>query len=85
MILENMQTDMRRMRDDTCDINKNILYLCRHTVKTETRLEDIEKILGQHNVDLGIYQRKVNRLEGKLLGFSAFIAIGISLFIQIIM
>ena len=85
MIFETIQTDMCRMRDDTNNINKNILYLCRHSVCSENRLENIEKILDQHNIDLRIYQRKVNRLEGKLLGFSAFIAIGVSLLIQIVM
>ena len=77
MILENMQSELKT-------INKNILYLCRHSANTEARIESIETCVIQHTKDLNSFQRRVSMIEGKLVAGCTFIAIIISLIMNLI-
>lgn len=72
MILEALTSDINTL-------NKNTLYLCRHVTSTESRLESIEKAMKINDSNTTEYGNKINKIEGKLLGASTFIAIIVSL------
>ena len=83
LILENMSSDMRRMRDDTKDLSKNVLFLCQNSAFTYWRLKNIEDNMVINNKETDLAMNKISKIEGKLIGISAFVAITISGLINI--
>ena len=83
LILTNMASDMKRMRDDTKDSAKNILYLCQKSACTDVRLGNIEKNMEINDKETDLAGKQISKIEGKLIGLSAFIAITISTLINI--
>ena len=69
MLLEDIQNDMREMREESRTINKNILYLCRHSACTENRLLAIETNLKDNNSKVDIFQKRISIIEGKLIAY----------------
>ena len=77
MILEKINLEIQQM-------NKNILYLCSRTGSQDQQLKNIEKSLELNCEEIAIYKKRLNLLEGKLMGGSAIIAIGISYLMSIL-
>lgn len=71
MILEKMNFEIQQM-------NKNILYLCSRTGSQDQQLRNIETSLQVNCDEITIYKKRLNLLEGKLLGGSTIIAIIVS-------
>lgn len=63
MIFGDIQSDMKEMRDDMRNMNKNILYLCRNSACNEIRLKNIESIVNDTDNRLNICENKVNTLR----------------------
>jgi len=78
MLLENMNIDIKTL-------NQNVIYLCSRSHTASTRLKGIEKRLEVNDKNTMDCQKKVSKIQGKLIGFSCFIACGISLFISLVL
>jgi hypothetical protein len=63
MMFEDIQSDMKEMRDDTRNMNKNILYLCRNLACSEIRVRNIENVVNDTDNRLNICENKVTTLR----------------------
>ena len=70
------------LRDGIKILNANTLYLCKHVTSSEERLRSIEDNMKLNDTSTSLCMSKVNKIEGKLMGASMFIAIVISLIIS---
>lgn len=78
MILEDLRSEIKT-------INKNILYLCKHTTNSESRLENIERSVIIYDKNTNSHSKQISELKGKFIGASMFVTIVISSVISIIM
>lgn len=71
MLLKDIQSDIQTL-------NKNTLYLCRHTACADQQLKSIEENLNKNNVDLSTFQKRISQIEGKIMAGSALLAVIVS-------
>ena len=72
------------LRDDIKILNKNMLYLCKHTTSSEVRLENIERAMIINDTNTNTYGKQISEIKGKLMGASMFIAIAVSCVMSIL-
>ena len=78
MLLENMSADI-------ITLNKNVLYLCSRSHTSSARLKAIENRLEINDKNTIDCQKKVSKIQGKLMGFSFFVACAASLFVSLVL
>lgn len=75
MMLEGMRSDMRDMREDTNNINKNILYLCSHIKCSESKIQNIENCSRINTERLSICENKVTTLRSWAIAIGSVVVL----------
>lgn len=72
------------LKDEIKILNSNTLYLCKHVTSSEVRLQNIEDNMKVNDESTILCMNKVNKIEGRLMGATAFIAIIISCIMSVL-
>lgn len=84
ILFQDFQSDMKEMRSEMRNMNKNILYLCSNSHSTKERLKNIEVNMKVNNDDTALCMRKISKIEGKLIAASGVVAVVVSAIVTVL-